>query len=78
VPRPQGVRGLVRGLARVRLLRPRRAVHPRSSLRVWAPTAAPQPEQHPADGGVRGNVRGVLGNQCPLAPFSGISSSSRA
>jgi hypothetical protein len=40
----QGVYGLVRGLPRARLLRPHRAVHPRSSLRVRALAAASQPE----------------------------------
>jgi hypothetical protein len=35
-------------------------------IRVWPPAAAPQPEQHPTDGGVRDNVRGVPGDKCPL------------
>jgi hypothetical protein len=56
MPRPQGVRGVVRGLPRARLLRPRQTVHPLRSLRVRAPTATPQLEQYPANGGVRGGV----------------------
>jgi hypothetical protein len=44
VPRPQGVCGVVRGLPRARLLRPRRLVHPRGAIRIWAATLAPQPE----------------------------------
>jgi hypothetical protein len=51
----------------VQLLRPRQAVHPRGPLRVWPLAAAPQPEQHPSYGDIRGNVRGVLGDKCPLA-----------
>jgi hypothetical protein len=36
VPCPQGVRGVIRGLPRARLLRPRRTVHLRGAVRVWA------------------------------------------
>jgi hypothetical protein len=53
----------------VRLLRPHRAVHSWSPLRVRPLAATPQPKQHLADCGVRGNVRRVPGNQCPLAPL---------
>jgi hypothetical protein len=41
---------------------PCRMVHPRGAVRVWAPTPAPQPEQHPTDGCVRGDVGGVPRN----------------
>jgi hypothetical protein len=41
---------------------PCRTVHPRGAVQVWAPTPAPQPEQHPTDGCVRGDVRGVPRN----------------
>jgi hypothetical protein len=52
---------------RAQLLRPRRAVHPGISLRVQPLAVAPQPKQHLADGVIRGDVRGVLWDKCPLA-----------
>jgi hypothetical protein len=52
----QGVRGLIHGLPLARLLRLCRAVHLWSPLRVRPPAATPQPEQHPTNGGVRGDV----------------------
>jgi hypothetical protein len=48
------------------------AIHPGTlgaSSEWFAVVLASQPEQHPANGGIRGGVRGVSGNQCPLAPF---------
>jgi hypothetical protein len=51
-----------RSLPRARLLHPRWAVHSWSPFRVWPLTTTTQPEQHPADGGLKGDVRGVPGN----------------